>query len=545
MIGDSMSSAWARLITILLAAVPLLSSDLGQRILATNDEARFGVLAQDILARHDWLHPMLNGSAYSNKPPLQAWLIAAASWFRGDVTQLTAVVPSAVAALVATMIVWALGSELFGTDAARAAALAFITMQGVFLHARLPLPDMLMTALIGASLWMYVVALRRGGALRWASFYALVGAAFWAKGPAGLLPLLVVVVSALHRFGRGWWRQVWLPAGLPVLLLVVAPWYVMSFLADRAALDHAIVFDQVGWYAPSSLDFASVAGPLQNLVSALFPWILVLPFVIAQALRAARGRGAERDSVIFLLIWSLVTVLAVAISRHQRMRYYVPAALPVALLIGWWYAGAVVKRREQQPVRWSLYATLAAFLTVLTLVVSVARPRWQDEARLLLPGSAVEAACLLVALALMVGGLLFGVRWKRLAGGFAVAWMGAALLLGAGYHWALERRNAAYDYPRIYAVAEPHLHDVGELRVWGTPTLPLALYFQRPVVDLSVDKPLPPLPPGHALTMTVAKASLLEHSPVPGMVVVHRGPLGSTRVTIVMQSAPGSADPAR
>jgi hypothetical protein len=326
---------------------------------------------------------------------------------------------------------------------------------------------------------------------------------------------------------------------------VVLPWYVMSFLADRAALDHAIVFDQLAWYVPAAPTFASVAGPLQNLVSALFPWVLVLPFVISQAVRAARGRGAERDSVIFLLTWALVTVVVMAISRHQRMRYYVPAAIPVALLIGWWYAGAVVKRREQQPVRWSLYATLAAFLAVLTLIVSVARPRWQDEARLLLPGSTLEAACLLVALALMIGGLVVGVRWKRLAGGFAVAWMGAALLLGAGYHWALGRRNAAYDYVRIYEATEPHLRDVGELRGWGTPTLPLALYFQRPVVDLAVDRPLPALAPGDAPTMTVAKASLLEHSPAPGMVVVYRGPLGSTSVTIVRQSAPGPADPGR
>ena len=538
-----MRSTWARLATIVLAAIPLLSSDLGRRILATNDEARFGVLAQDILARHDWLHPMLNGSAYYNKPPLQAWLIAAVSWLSGDVTQLTAVVPSALAALAATVIAWALGRELFGADAGRAAALAFITMQGVFLHARLPLPDMLMTALIGASLFTYVVALRRGGALRWAAFYALAGAAFWAKGPAGLLPLLVVVAVALHRSGRQWWRQVWLLQGVPILLLVVLPWYVMSFVADRAALDRAIVFDQVAWYVPAAPTFASVAGPLQNLVSALFPWVLVLPFVIAQALRAARGRGAERDSVIFLLIWSLVTIVVMGISRHQRMRYYVPAAMPVALLIGWWYAGAVVKRREQQPVRWSLYATFAAFLTVLTLIVSVARPRWQDEARLLLPGSSVETVCLLLALALMIGGLLFGVRWKRLAAGFAVAWMGAALLLGGGYHWALARRNAAYDYPRIHQLAAPHLQDVGELRGWGTPSLPLALYFQRTVIDLAVDRPLPALAPGHAPTLTVARASLLERSPAPGM-VVYRGPLGSTPVTIVRQSAPGGADPA-
>lgn len=89
------SALGARVLWIVAAALPLLASDLGRRILATNDEARFAVLAQGVLARNDWLHPMLNGSPYYNKPPLQIWLIVAASWPAGDVTQFTAVVPSA------------------------------------------------------------------------------------------------------------------------------------------------------------------------------------------------------------------------------------------------------------------------------------------------------------------------------------------------------------------------------------------------------------------------------------------------------------------
>jgi 4-amino-4-deoxy-L-arabinose transferase-like glycosyltransferase len=148
---------------VFATALCLLAPDVGARILATNDEARFPLLAQDILIRGDWLHPAVNGTPYYNKPPLQAWLIALASWPSGHVTQLTAVLPSALCAVAATLVVWTLGRSLFGTDAARAAALAFITMQGVFLHAHLPLPDILVTALIATSLWAYTIALRRAG----------------------------------------------------------------------------------------------------------------------------------------------------------------------------------------------------------------------------------------------------------------------------------------------------------------------------------------------------------------------------------------------
>src|SRR5262245_13217091 len=200
-----------QILWIVVAAGLLVATDLGARTFATNDEARFALLAQDVLSRGDWLHPRLNGQPYYNKPPLQAWLITVVSWPAGHVTQFTAVVPSALAAVAAALAVWGLGRNLFGTDAARAAALTLTTMQGVFLHARLPLPDMLLTAVVTAALWAYVRMLRGIGSRwtifwRWTVFYGLVGVAFWAKGPVGFLPLGVALADSVRRASTDWWR---------------------------------------------------------------------------------------------------------------------------------------------------------------------------------------------------------------------------------------------------------------------------------------------------------------------------------------------------
>jgi 4-amino-4-deoxy-L-arabinose transferase-like glycosyltransferase len=521
---------------IVAAAVALVATDLGARTLATNDEARFPLLAQDMLARNDWLHPMVNGSPYYNKPPLQAWLIAAASWPGGSVTPLSAVLPSALAAIGATLLVWGLGRTLFGTDAARAAALTFMTMQGVFLHARLPLPDMLTTALIGASLWMYAVAIRRGGATWWA-FYALVGLAFWAKGPAGFLPLLIAVVDGVLRWGRAWWWTMRLVPGLVVVGAVIAPWFVVGLTSNAGAVRDVVVADQLLWFTPAVPSFASVVAPFQNLASVTFPWVLVLPLVAAQALRATRGRGTERDHVVFLLTWTIVTFLVVGMSRQQRLRYYVPLAPPLALLIGWWYAGSVVKHRAERRLPWWVYAALAAGLAVLTLVVSASRARWRSELRLLLPDSTGEALLLCIAMALVIGGLVAGVRLKRLAAGFAAAWIGAGLLLVSGYHWALERRNAAYDYPGISTTTRPVLDEGSVVRAWGVPALPLAFYFRRTVTDVVASRPLPPLPARPASTVTIARATLLEGRGPGDVVVVGRARLGADAVIIVRQES--------
>jgi len=76
---------------ITLLATTLVLVDLGRRILATNDEARFALLGQDMLTRGAWFFTQLHGAVSHATPLLQAWLIALCSWPAGHVTQLTAV----------------------------------------------------------------------------------------------------------------------------------------------------------------------------------------------------------------------------------------------------------------------------------------------------------------------------------------------------------------------------------------------------------------------------------------------------------------------
>ena len=146
--------------------------ELGRRIYANNDDARFAVLAQDVLSHGFRLFPDLNGVPYYNKPALLAWLIALASWPAGAVSQLTAALPSAVAGVGLAFVVYALGRGMFGADAGRYAALVAVATQGFFLQARLPLPDMLMTLFITTVLWHFWCITRSAAhAAHWVGFY--------------------------------------------------------------------------------------------------------------------------------------------------------------------------------------------------------------------------------------------------------------------------------------------------------------------------------------------------------------------------------------
>src|SRR5205823_7692070 len=138
-------------------------------------------LAQDMLSRGAWMFPRLNGAVYSSKPPLLAWLIALASWPAGRVTQLSAVLPSAVAGVATALAVYAIGRRMLGEVAGLFGALVLVTTQGWFLHARLPMPDMLLTLFVTAAVAMLWPMARDRSGPWWLGFYLCVAAAFWAK----------------------------------------------------------------------------------------------------------------------------------------------------------------------------------------------------------------------------------------------------------------------------------------------------------------------------------------------------------------------------
>ena len=272
------------LLWVLGGAAVMVGVDLGRRILTTNDEARFPLLAQDILTRGDWLFPRLNDAVYHNKPILLAWLIALVSWPIGHVTQFSAVIPSAAAAFAMTLVIFGFGREMFGAAAGAYAALTALATQGVFLHGRIPMPDMLMTAFITASLWM-LWRMARGAPRAWIGFYVFVGLAFWAKGLGGIMPLIVAVAWAAVSRSAASWRTLRLPLGLPLLALVVAPWPLVRMFDHSAGLRQAVVHNQILWYLPQDLRAGIVAEPVQNAFGILFPWVIVVPIVLVEAVR--------------------------------------------------------------------------------------------------------------------------------------------------------------------------------------------------------------------------------------------------------------------
>src|SRR5438067_13232647 len=113
-----MRRSWARLALVAAVDAVVLSFNFGSRLLLTNDDTRFPVMARDLLVNGHWLVPALpDGTPHLMKPPLTVWLIALASWPVGAVTVRTAVLPSVLEAIAVALLTYWLGRRLFEPSA--------------------------------------------------------------------------------------------------------------------------------------------------------------------------------------------------------------------------------------------------------------------------------------------------------------------------------------------------------------------------------------------------------------------------------------------
>jgi len=343
-------------------AALLLFFDVGARVLATNDEARFAVLARDVLDHGTWLLPRLGETPYLNKPPLVAWLIALVSWPAGGVTQSTAVWPSLASALGIVLITWWIGRRLWDQAVGLTAGFVVLTMHGVFTQARTAMPDIVLCLAMTGAMAAFVAAELGGRPRAIVACYVLLAVGFLAKGPVALLGLAVVAAHGLVTRDGPWWRRLTRLKSAVVILPVIAPWWLVALGSRGGGFVHdTVVVDWMQWFQPlGRLNWHALLSPFAQTLTIVLPWSLLLPIALVAVLRARDRMPA--GSVAFLVGWLAVVVVAVALSSQQRMRYYLPLCPAAALLIAVWYHRLLPRRPAR--LGWAAVAAVAVGLVV-------------------------------------------------------------------------------------------------------------------------------------------------------------------------------------
>ena len=316
--------------------------------------------ARQIRQGDDWRIPRVADVPFVRKPPLAQWLVTLSSLavdppnINPPVSRYAARLPSALAALLTTLLVYVLGRSMFGHRTGLVCGVASAFSAAMLFYSHSAQVEMVLTLFTTAALTFFWLG-TEGGAHRrvyLTLFYACFGIAMLAKAPlplvtvGGVLAVWWFVTVPLARLGdhadaglgkrlvaqvRGV-RGLFLIPGLLIFLVIFLPWPLYVFFK----IDNALELWQIEYVQRYSGGLNSSSKAFWYYIpialALAFPFSLSLFEAFASPFLAAHRE--RRKGLLFALTWALVHIGFLSTSAFKRPHYLISAAPAFAILLG-------------------------------------------------------------------------------------------------------------------------------------------------------------------------------------------------------------------
>jgi 4-amino-4-deoxy-L-arabinose transferase-like glycosyltransferase len=300
---------WKILLAILSGAAVVYFAGAHRVPLWDRDEPWYAECTREMLQTGDWVVPKYLGEWRLEKPPVIYWCQLAAMKVAGDTPE-AARFPSTIAILATAILMAVVIRRYTGDRRALWTVFIFCSSGVAIASAKFCITDgvLLLFVIIGqASLAAIYWAARRGKTpALWTvpAFWISLGLAGITKGPQPLgehlFTLLILLTLDVLNEGKGlrnrpawkkhvrWWRYLQPLIGVPILIIVVAPWLI---LIHRRAPGFilALILKAKMHLAESMEGHGKPPGYHALLIfGTFFPWSLLLPTTIVTAWRNRR-----------------------------------------------------------------------------------------------------------------------------------------------------------------------------------------------------------------------------------------------------------------
>ncbi len=325
---------------LLLAAGLMLFHDLGGKGLWEPDEARYAEMAREMIVTGDYLLPHLHFVKHLHKPPFILWWLVA-SFKAFGMNEFAVRFPIVLFSLGTILVTFLTAKKLYGPGTGFLAGLVLLASPLYAMMSRIATIDILLTLLVTAGIYFYMLARLQGRGVFSDLFFASLGLAFFAKGFSGVVVMLAAV--AVHsRLRRVPLREVfsW-KRGLLIFALLGLPWYVAACLKVKGLLQY-LVFDQT---------VARVVGErhhdepfyyfLPVLAGGFFPWSLFLPNALVRAWRERRDQPFG-----VLLGGGFLAGLVFFSALSSKLSTYLLPILPMAAILVARFLAEMLEGRE-------------------------------------------------------------------------------------------------------------------------------------------------------------------------------------------------------
>lgn len=371
----SAKTFWIALGLIVLSGTLYLGTAGSSALVDDDVDAAHALVAREMLQRHNFVVPYMDGIRYLIRPPMHFWLVAASYALFGE-TEFATRLPLALAMMGLVLLTFAFGRRFFGERAGLYAALIAATSAGMYIFTRIMIPEALYALEFTAIFYLFLRSWTGSLDPRigyWGAS-AVCGLAVLTRGPIALfLPggAVVAFLTLTRSWGR--WRELRLFSSIAVFLAVAAPWHILVGLRAPGFYWEYFVNENINRAMGTRIPHDYSAVPLWlwwiELLAWLFPWSFFAPLAIRELppLRTwRRGLDSNRQARLLLFCWAGIILLFFSVESGSRMEYYSFGAWPaLALLLGLGIAHA-----EQTNERW--HRLIGSALAVLGVAMAAA-----------------------------------------------------------------------------------------------------------------------------------------------------------------------------
>jgi 4-amino-4-deoxy-L-arabinose transferase-like glycosyltransferase len=482
------TGTWRRDLALLALALGVFwGLALSARSLWGPDEGRYAEISREMVVTGDYVTPRLNGVKYFEKPPLVYWLEAGAIGLFGLDEWALRLVP-ALFAIIGCLAVYAAGRRLFGRRAGLLAAGVLATMPLYYILGNAITLDMAVSVLLTLALLAFLVAVEEPeGARRrnlfWA-FYVALALATLTKGLIGIVIPGMIIFVWMALLGE--WRllaRMRLISGTVLFLLVAVPWHVLVARANPEFLRFYFIHEHFLRYTTKLHDrYEPPWYFLPVLLGGLIPWTAFLVQGLRGALPASWRERREARATLFLLLWPALVVGFFSLSDSKLIPYILPAAAPLALLIGR-HLAARLEVIDERRLKLRVVTTILLILGAAFGLGLILAPHFMAPQRLERYSGLLAGPLYLLAGSLLVLGIVpFLYSRKAQTDRVIVSLVGGAVLFLLALVACLPAFNAERSARSLALWLKPRLQPSDRVLSYRTYLQELPVYLERRIL---------------------------------------------------------------
>jgi len=393
----------------LLALVLFIAGNWNQAIIGF--DSRFVLFAQEMLRHGPGFFPTTYGQPYADylaTSTLMTWLL---SLPLGQVTSLTAWLPTAIASALIVVLIYRLTAPYSRRWALLSIAVLLLSSTFISETRAVSLDQML--AAVALAVFYLGYAHDHFGAgkrLHWLFLLLILG--FAIRGPIGLV-IPTGMLCSYYLINRQW-RQLF-SFGLLALALLAACVGLLLLLAKLSG-GEAFMQDVIRMQFLGRMDGTEgSSSKLYYFASSMGNYAPAYPLAILALIAIVAGgredKGPALKLVLYCLAAGLIVMIGLSVPQAKKARYVLPM-LPMAAIIAA-YPFQVARGKLFAGLRWLMLALWTVIPGLLIAGLFVARHRFPEQM-----GSLNPVFGLLIALQTLALGLLFNRRLRYLGPAF-------------------------------------------------------------------------------------------------------------------------------